>query len=521
MTSTLLLSRLTPDPVSAAADGGWPARWRLRNAVVCLLLATFAFNSSAGYTSADTKLDLTADPGSFLVRALHLWDAQGAAGQLQDQAYGYLFPMGPFFWLGHEVGMPGWVVQRLWWAALLCAAYLGVVTLCGALRIGSPATRIVGGVAYACSPHILTLLGTNSVEVLPMCIAPWVVWPLVLGSTGRLDARRAGLGCGVAVLFMGGVNAAADFAAVLPAVLWLLSRRPTRNSLRLTAWAALGAVLATFWWLVPLTLLGRFSPDFLDYIEDARTTTSTTSLIESVRGTADWVAYLPSSGTRAGYQLLTEPALIAESVVVVVVGVLGLAWRRTPHRLWLVSCLGLGIVALTFGHGASVGSPFAGSERELLDGVLAPLRNVHKFDGLIRLPLVLGLVQATTRVRWGRVAAERRVTSAIVFVVVAIAVVATATPLVGLRLAATGSYTRIPTYWTQTADWLRQNSAVDRTLVVPASQFADYQWGRLSDEPLQPLAAAPWEVRNALPLTRPGTSGCWTRSSRRWRPGRR
>ena len=51
----------------------------------------------------------------------------------------------------------------------------------------------------------------------------------------------------------------------------------------------------------------------------------------------------------------------------------------------------VGLLMVTAGHGGALQGWFGGSEREALDGVLAPLRNVHKFDPVIRLPLVLGL----------------------------------------------------------------------------------------------------------------------------------
>ena len=467
---------------------------------MCLLLAGLVFNSSSGLTSPDTKIDLLVDPGRFLARTLHLWDANAFAGQLPNQAYGYLFPMGPFFWLGHAVGLPSWVVQRLWWSVLLSVAYLGTVSLARRLDIGSPWTRVLAGVAFACTPRILTLLGTNSVELLPMCIAPWVVVPLVAGSRGA-DPRRCGLACGLAVLCMGGVNAAADFAAVLPAVLWLVCQRPSRDSLRLTAWAVLGGVLATLWWVVPLLLLGRYSPPFLDFIENANATTSTTSLVEALRGTADWVAYVPGSGNRAGLLLLQQPVLIVDTAVVAAVGLAGIAWRRTPHRLWLVLCLAVGVAAITFGHGGDVGTVAASGERSLLDGVLAPLRNVHKFDVLIRLPVVLGMAHLVARVRWGRTSLDRRVAATIVSVAAVIVLIGAAAPMVALRLSATGSFRAIPEYWNRTANWLAGHQTAGRALLLPSSNFADYRWGRTGDEPLQALARSAWEVRNAIPLT--------------------
>ena len=117
---------------TASALGRWagarPDTWRLLGC--CLLIGALPFLTAPGNIISDTKLDLAVDPGRFLARALTLWDPQ-QFGQLQDQAAGYLFPMGPFFYLGRLARLDPWVIQRLWIGLVGVAAFGGIVRLAG------------------------------------------------------------------------------------------------------------------------------------------------------------------------------------------------------------------------------------------------------------------------------------------------------------------------------------------------------------------------------------------------------
>lgn len=500
-------------PETVTSPEAAPARFRIRLAVSCIVLLALAMAQSPGLLAADTKFDLAVDPGGFLERALHLWDAVGALGQLQNQAYGYLWPMGPFFWLGSFLDVPAWVVQRLWLALVMCVALVGSARLARAFGVRSDLACIVAGFAYALSPRMLTTLGPISIEAWPSALAPWVLLPLVIGST-RGSARRAAAWSAVAVAMVGGVNAAATFAVIPLGVVWVLTRTggPRRRSLML--WWPVFTLLGTAWWLVPLALMGTYSPPFLDFIESASNTTFPTDLFDALRGTSNWVPYL-GGGSRAGNDLLREFYLPLNSGVLLAFGLAGLMLRRNRERLFLSVSVLVGLAMVTMGHLGAAQGWAAADLHVLLDGVLAPLRNVHKFDPIIRLPLVLGLAWTVDALVGGlRHARPRdpgasrlmrgieRVNQYALLGMAVVAVVAAALPAVQARITPAGATAAIPGYWSETADWLADQEGT--ALLVPGSSFGTYVWGSPQDEPMQALARSPWAVRNAVPLAPAG-----------------
>ena len=119
---------------------------------------------------------------------------------------------------------------------------------------------------------------------------------------------------------------------------------------------------------------------------------------------------------------------------------------------------------------------------------------MHKFEPVLRLPIALGLAYAASRAF-----AVRRVRVPAAPVVAALLLVASA-PAWLLLLRPGPGWSDVPGYWRQATGWLAAQDAQARTLVVPGSGFAQHTWGRTVDEPIQPLAGAPWATRHQIPL---------------------
>ncbi|HHT31254.1 MAG TPA: DUF3367 domain-containing protein [Corynebacterium sp.] len=510
-------------------------------ALLCLL----AFVQAPGRTVADTKHDLTADPAGFLERSLSMWSEVMPLGQLQNQAYGYLFPQGAFFALFDllpDAIWANWLTQGLWWSLLLCLAFTGFYRVAEVAGIGTRPSRILAALLYALSPRILTTLGAISSEAWPVALAPWILLPLLAvarrpDAVGWKFAARAVLLSGLAVLCTGAVNAVGTAAACVPAALVLVFAGFS-GPRRKRAWAMfagwLGACAAvSMWWIVPLLMLGSYSPPFTDYIESSGVTTRWLNLGEALRGATSWAPFV-SLERVGGNALVSEPVLILATMAVAAIGLVGLAMGSMPGRRgWMLMAL-VGLAAM-----AAWTDPFAPLGewgRSLLDGPLAPLRNLHKMDPALRLPLMLGVAHATALLPWpgsGRKSgsgqgsdggadaktdeaeqAEKQLLrekwlhpekhrSAVVAMLVLVVVAGATAPAWSARLAPTGAYEEVPSHWTEAADWLNANAGGARTLVAPSVPFADMDWGFTRDEPLQPLTDVPWVVRDAVPLVPP------------------
>lgn len=468
-----------------------------------LLLVVLCFLQSPGRTVADTKHDLTANPAGFLRGALHAWTDLFPLGQMQNQAYGYLFPQGLFFLLSEA--LPDWIAQRLWWSLVLGVGFSGFLVLGARLAALAPPgvgcfPLWAGGLLYALSPHTLTTLGAISSETWPMMLTPWVLAPLVGAprrGRGDWELRRVAASV-LAVAAMGAVNAVATGAACLPAVVVFAWRRAWRPAL---AWLA-GCAAVSLWWLGPLLVLGRYSPPFTDFIESAFVTTRWLSLVEVLRGATSWAPFAEAERI-AGTALATNPYFVLATAAFAAIGLVGLAVsgpRALPARSMWVSMFLVGVAVLGAAHG-----PFGSEVRELLDAPLAALRNLHKFDALVRLPLALGfthslglLLRESRRVR-----PAGNLRPAVAFSCACLVAVSVLAPAWSGRIAPRGSFESVPSYWQEAAAWLNANAQDTRTMVLPASSFARQTWGWTRDEPIQPLAEVPWVVRDAVPLVPP------------------
>ena len=271
---------------------------------------------------------------------------------------------------------------------------------------------------------------------------------------------------------------------------------------------------ASAWWVLPLLVLGRYSPPFLDVIETSRATTGPLGWSNVARGLDDWLFFVVVDGQpwwAGAARLASSPALVAATAAVAALGFVGLLHRRMPARLPLAASALLGTVLMVLGHdGGVLASPLAGITRDLLDGGLAPLRNVHKLDPIVRLPLALGLAHLvgvlvarrwadTSRVR-RRLRRRRRLALAGAAVATAVALlVASAWPLVA-GTARQAGWTEVPVEWRQAATYLGAHADEGRTWVLPGSGFGRQTWGRTVDEPIQPLARAAWVTRSQVPL---------------------
>ncbi len=464
-----------------------------------------------GWVSADTKTFLYLDPGRLLGRAWSMWDPSLGAGTVTHQTIGYLWPMGPFYWLADAIGIPDWMAQRLWWGTIIFAAGAGVAYLLRTLGWRG-AGVVVATFAYALSPYVLTLVARLSAVLLPFAGLPWLVAFTI--RTVRTRGWRYPALFALTVVTCGSVNATALLLVGLAPALWLVHavwvakevglRRAATAVLRLAALT----IPVSAWWIAGLTVQATNGLEILSYSETARTVSLVSVSHEVLRGLGYWFFY---GGDRLGPWIepstyyTQSPGLIAVTFLLPIAGLAGAVVARWRHRAYFVVLAAIGVAVATGAYPWEDGPlwPWQRAvKRFLLTDVGLSMRSLPRAVPLVALgfAVLLGAGVTSAVRRWPQW--NRR----LLIGGVAAAVLALPPLWLGEFVPENLRRQDIPDYWQEAADHLDAEGRDSRVLVVPGSDFASYRWGNTVDPILPGLIDRPSAQRELIPYGSPASA---------------
>lgn len=465
--------------------------------------------SQPGRLPADTKLGLTLDPARLMASSLHSWDTSQFAGWVPHQAISYLWPSGPFYWTFARLGVPEWVVQRLWVGSVLFLGGAGIFWF--VRRRGyTVGAALVGALIYQLSPYVLPYASRTSLMLLPWAGLGWLMGLAEQAAVPGGGWRRPTALFGLVIATVGGINLTA-IAMVAPAPILLLvelaRRRETTVRRSLLTAARLGAVslLGSLWWMSMLAVQGRYGAKVLGYSETLQAVSSTSTAPEVLRGAGYWLSYVrPASGpnTTAAMRYMTSPWLIAVGFVLLGVCLATFVVVRFTERALAGMLLVVGLVLAVSVHPITDASPLMSGIADASRSTLAlSMRSSTRAVPLILMALALcaaALIDATTvrAVRW-------RVLVAPVLVVL---VLANQPALFTGEIVDPGLLhdQRPPREWTDAVAFLDEGDSEQRVLQLPGVEFQVYSWGYTVDPPLAWLTKRPLITRDLLPLGSPG-----------------
>ncbi|MEX1007227.1 MAG: alpha-(1-_3)-arabinofuranosyltransferase family protein [Acidimicrobiia bacterium] len=482
-------------------------RRRLMDVVGLAALAYVPFLlSSPGRVSIDTKQYLYLDPGRLLARAPYLWDPHVGFGTVPHQGIGYLFPMGPYYWLMEAVGVPDWVAQRLWLGTISLAAALGARWLFLMLGTGR-AGALAGTLVYMLTPYQLAYTARFSVLLLAWAGLPWLV-AFTMRAVREGGWRDPAL-FALVVLSVGSVNASSLVFVLIAPALWLVmaacgGRAAASATVGAAARIAVLSAGVSVWWVVGLRMQGAYGLPVLQLTESLRTAARSSSPTDLLRGIGNWIFY---GRDAVGFSIDQASDYLHDGLVVFAsfaIPVLALAtagvlrWRHRAYFAVLV------VVGTVIGVGAwpyDNPSPYGALFKAFNDTAAGlALRNTARVVPLIVLGLAGLLAAGVTALR------SRR------HELVAAAVVGALTLAALIPVWRVGYLSRhldrpndIPSYWKDATAALQRDGDAARVLEVPGINFSAYRWGN-TVEPVTPgLIDRPFVAREVLPAGTPAS----------------
>ena len=474
-----------------------------------------ALAQRTGVATADTKIDLHVEPLRFLGDVASVWSSSGGLGQVQAGQYaGYLFPMAPFYAGGNLLGLPPWLIERLWLGTLLALGAWGVVRLLDALfERERGIAHAVAGAAFVLNPYVVVLGNRTSVTLLGLAALPWL---LLCVHRGLHDPRGWWWPVAFALVLAssgGGVNAAVTAWVLVGPLLLLVYEVLVRSvswsaAARLVLRTAVLCVLASLWWIVPVIEHARFGLNFLPFTESVGAIWATTSLSEALRGQGYWISYLgtgfadrPTPYFDSVGPLLFGPLVVAATLLVPGLALGGFAWtRRLAYAPFFLALFLLGtlIVSAGFPEGVPLrrALTFTYNNAEPVQF----LRTTHKAAALVMLAVacLAGMAAAEA---WNRLGSRGPRVALVALAGLLIAL--SGWPLVrGQAIDGQVAYGEVPSSWELAArDLDRDLPPSTRAIVLPGQLFPFYEWGGTQDPVLPALAERPVAVRGTVPFS--------------------
>ncbi|HEY8545624.1 MAG TPA: alpha-(1-_3)-arabinofuranosyltransferase family protein, partial [Acidimicrobiales bacterium] len=463
-----------------------------------------------GWVSADTKTYLYLDPGRLMSRAWSMWDPTIGLGTVTHQNIGYLWPMGPFYWVTERLGIPDWASQRLWWGTIIFAAGAGVAYLLRVLGWRGPGV-VAAVYVYALTPYILTLVSRLSAILLPFSALPWLV-ALTIQTVRHKGWRHPAL-FALVVTTCGSVNATALLLAGLGPVLWLVHsvwgarEVPPRTAVLAALRIGVLTLPTSAWWIAGLSVQSTNGIDILRYTETAEVVSAASVSHEVLRGLGYWFFYgtdrlgpwiEPSVGYTQWLPLLLLTYLIP------IAGIGGAVIARWRHRAYFVLLVALGTALAVGAYPWDEGPPFARLVQAFqgTDAGLA-MRSLPRAVPLVVLGMavLLGSGVASLARRWPQTARPMAIGVAVVAVL--------ALPPLWLQQFVPDNLRRpaeVPEYWQEAADHVDAAGNDTRVLVVPGTDFASYRWGNTVDPILPGMIDRPSVQRELIPYGSPASA---------------
>jgi arabinofuranan 3-O-arabinosyltransferase len=439
-----------------------------------------------------------------------MWDPNIGMGTVTHQNIGYLWPMGPYYWLMDAIGLPDWVAQRLWLGSIILLAGLGVRWMLRELRWDGAGVT-VASFAYALSPYLLEYAARISVILLPFAGLPWLI-----GLAARALRRRDWATPAVfalVTLTVGGVNATSLILVMFGPLLWFLhatfvAREVTfgqalATGLRITVLTA----VTSLWWVAGLMIQGAYGIPILRYTETYETVAAAALAPEVLRGLGYWFFYGTDglgAWTASTVRYVESVPSIALSYLIPGLGLAGGLLTRWRHRVFFASIIVVGLVLSVGAHPWESPSPYGRVFRAWARGDLGlSFRSTPRAAPLVILGLAVVLGAGVAALSRWRPRLHLPVTAALLVLICANQLPLFQGQLVDRNLVRDED---VPEYWTEAAGALDAGDPATRVYEVPGIDFAAYRWGNTVDPITPGLTDREYVARELIPYGSPASA---------------